>query len=66
VDLTSAARAAKDAIGGLRKAAEYRGDAAQIVARHASPDRDARFVNDRQARRRVAVAAPVAQLSWDL
>jgi deoxyribodipyrimidine photo-lyase len=64
VDLTSAARAAKEAIGALRKAPDFRGTAAQIVARHASPDRDARFVNDRQARRKVVV--PAGQLSWDL
>lgn len=62
VDVAASARAARDAVWGLRKAAD-RSEIARIIDRHASRA-DARFVNDRSPRRRVP--APTAQLTLDL
>ena len=45
VDLVTAARAARDAVWGMRKEAGFGADAAAIVKRHASR-KDARFVRD--------------------
>ena len=61
VDVASAARAAKEAIFGLRKTAP-RAEIVEIIERHASRA-DRRFINDRVARK-----APKAQgqLSFDL
>ena len=65
VDVTAAQRAARDAIFGLRKTAP-RAEVFEIIERHASRA-DARFVNDRAPRRRVAAAsASSAQLSLEL
>ena len=61
VDLTTATRAAKDAIFGLRKRAD-RVEIDAIIARHASRA-DPRFVNDRSPRRARHAAG---QLSFDL
>ena len=62
VDLVTAARAARDAVWGLRREAGFGADAAVIVARHASR-KDARFVRD-------AVTEPrrggTGQMSLDL
>jgi deoxyribodipyrimidine photo-lyase len=61
VDIASAARAAREAVWSARKGAGFGDTAAAIVQRHASRA-DARFVNDRAARRRETSA----QLSFDL
>jgi len=61
VDVTTAARDARDAIWGARKLPGFDATAAGIVARHASRA-DPRFVNDRSPRNR----APSAQLTLDL
>lgn len=61
IDVATAAREAREAIWGARKAPGFGATAAQIVQRHASRA-DARFVNDRSLRRR----APSAQLTLDL
>ncbi len=66
VDVTAAARAARDACWGLRKERGYREEIVEVIERHASRS-DARFVNDRSPkstpRRR---AADAAQMSLDL
>lgn len=62
VDVASAARAAKEAIFGLRKTAP-RAEIVEIIEKHASRA-DRRFVNDRVARR--APPKPFGQLSFDL
>ncbi len=62
VDVAAAQRAARDAVFGLRRAAD-RAEIAAIVDRHASRA-DPRFVNDRAPRRRPP--APTGQLSLDL
>lgn len=64
VDLVAAQRAARDAIFGLRRAAD-RAEITAIIDRHASRA-DPRFVNDRSPRRRGAARAPAAQLTLDL
>ncbi|OYX22695.1 MAG: deoxyribodipyrimidine photolyase [Rhodobacterales bacterium 32-66-7] len=61
VDVSTAAREAREAIWGARKAPGFADTAAGIVTRHASRA-DPRFVNDRSPRRR----APSAQLTLDL
>ena len=61
VDLVTAARAARDAVWGLRREAGFGADAAAIVKRHASR-KDARFVRDVVEPRRGAVG----QMSLDL
>ncbi len=64
VDVETAARAARDAVFGLRKGPGFGAVQAGIVGRHASrADGTGRFVNDRAVRR---VAAASAQLSFDL
>lgn len=62
VDVAAAARAARDAVWGIRKTAD-RDELSDIIERHASRA-DTRFVNDRTPRRRSAV--PAGQLSLDL
>lgn len=62
VDVAASARAARDAVFGLRKEAN-RTEIDEIIERHASRA-DPRFVNDRSPRRRVP--APSAQLTLDL
>jgi deoxyribodipyrimidine photo-lyase len=66
VDPAAAARAAREAVWGLRRAPGFAQAAAEVVTRHASrKDGAGRFVNDRAARPRRA--RPVAgQLSFDL
>lgn len=70
VDVAAAARAARDAVWGIRKTAD-RAEIAAIVERHASRA-DARFVNDRALSNRVLSdrapprRAPSAQLTLDL
>lgn len=61
IDVASAAREAREAIWGARKAPGFAPTAAKIVDRHASRA-DARFVNDRAPRRK----AQSAQLTLDL
>jgi deoxyribodipyrimidine photo-lyase len=61
IDITAAARAARDAIWSARRQPGFADEAARIVTRHASRA-DPRFVNDRAPRRK----APTAQLSLDL
>jgi deoxyribodipyrimidine photo-lyase len=60
IDVTAAAREARDRIWQARKADGFAETAAAIVRRHASRA-DPRFVNDRQPRRRTT-----SQLSLDL
>ncbi len=66
VDVAAAARAAREAVWGLRKTQGFAEEAAAVVRKHASrKDGTSRFVNDRApARRRPARAA--GQLSLDL
>ena len=61
IDIATAARAAREAVWGARKAPGFADHASGIVQRHASRA-DARFVNDRAPRRRT----PSAQLTLDL
>lgn len=61
IDVTTAARAAREAIWSARAAPGFAATAAGIVQRHASRA-DPRFVNDRSRRRR----APTSQLTLDL
>ena len=61
VDVVTAARAAREAVWGLRRDSGFGADAAQIVKRHASRA-DGQFVNDRATRRR----GLVGQMSLDL
>jgi deoxyribodipyrimidine photo-lyase len=61
VDITAAARAARDAIWSARRGPGFADEAARIVSRHVGRA-DARFVNDRSPRRNT----PTAQLSFDL
>ncbi|MEY4981852.1 MAG: hypothetical protein RIR62_118 [Pseudomonadota bacterium] len=64
VDVAAAARAARDAVWGLRREQGYRAEVAEVIERHASRA-DARFVNDRSPRPRRR-AADAAQMSFDL
>ena len=51
VDVTAAARAARERIWGLRKGPGHRAEAARVIEKHASrKDRAGRFVNDRAPR----------------
>ncbi len=61
VDVSEAARAARDAVWGVRKGEGFRAEAARIVAKHASR-KDPRFVNDRERRPR----GDSRQMSLDL
>lgn len=63
VDVTAAARAARDACWGLRKERGFREEVAEVIERHASRA-DPRFVNDRSPRGRRR--ADAAQMSLDL
>ncbi|WGV17254.1 FAD-binding domain-containing protein [Fuscovulum ytuae] len=63
VDVTAAARAARDACWGLRKERTYREEVAEVIERHASRA-DPRFVNDRSPRPKRRTDA--AQMSLDL
>ena len=63
VDVTAAARAARDACWGLRKDRGYREEVAEVIERHASRA-DPRFVNDRSPRPKRRGDA--AQMSLDL
>jgi deoxyribodipyrimidine photo-lyase len=66
VDVAAAARAARDAVWGVRRGDAFRAEAARIVEKHASrKDRGAgrHFVNDREGRRKPADAR---QLDLDL
>ena len=64
VDVAAAARAARDAVWGLRREAGFRDQIAPVVHRHASRA-DARFVNDRSPRPRRRTQDS-AQMSFDL
>jgi deoxyribodipyrimidine photo-lyase len=61
VDVSEAARKARDAVWGVRKGEGFRAEAARIVAKHASR-KDPRFVNDRERRPR----GDARQMSLDL
>ncbi len=61
IDVTTAAKAARDRVGALRKTPAYPADAAKIITKHASRA-DPRFVNDRTPRRK----ATTTQLTLDL
>ena len=61
VDVAAAARAARDAVWGVRRGAAFRAEAGRIVERHASR-KDARFVNDREKRPK----GDARQMSFDL
>ncbi len=66
VDVAAAARAARETVWGLRKAAGFSQAAVKVAEKHASrKDGTGRFVNDRAPKARRAVV-PVAQLSFDL
>ena len=64
VDVVAAARAARDAVWGLRRERGFRDEVAEVVERHASRA-DSRFVNDRSPRPR-RPKADAAQMSFDL
>jgi len=71
VDVMEAARAARARIWAVRDGQDFRGEASQIIRKHASrKDSQGRFVNDRaQGRRRGSkrgVRPPDTQLSFDL
>jgi deoxyribodipyrimidine photo-lyase len=61
VDVAEAARAARDAVWGVRRGEGFRAEAARIVAKHASR-KDPRFVKDRERRSR----GDARQMSLDL
>lgn len=66
VDLVTAGRAARDAVWGVRTQAGFRGEAAQVVTKHASrKDAKGRFVNDRMRTAKKAKSDP-GQMSFDL
>lgn len=65
IDVTAAARSARDLIWQARKAAGFQETSAEIVRRHASRA-DPRFVNDRTPRRPAPQAQAQAQLTLDL
>ena len=59
VDLTEAARAARERIWAVRKGASFRAEAARVIEKHASrKDREGRFVNDREPKARRAKTDP--------
>lgn len=67
VDPAQAAKAAREAVWGLRRAPGFAEGAARVVQRHASrKDAAGRFVNDRAPRPRRAPAPDPGQLSLDL
>jgi deoxyribodipyrimidine photo-lyase len=61
VDVAEAARAARDAVWGVRRGAAFRAETGRIVQKHASR-KDARFVNDRETRPK----GDARQMSFDL
>ncbi len=61
VDVAESARAAREAVWGVRRGEGFRAEAARIVAKHASR-KDPRFVNDRERRPR----GDSRQMSLDL
>ena len=61
VDVADAARAAREAVWGVRRGEAFRRDAVRIVEKHASR-KDPRFVNDREARPK----GDARQMSFDL
>lgn len=64
VDVTEAARAAREAIWAVRKGGAFHDEAARVIKRHASrKDSDGHFVNDRAARR--AKPADPRQMGFD-
>jgi len=67
VDVAAAAKAAREAVWGVRRGAGFRDEAARVVERHASrKDGQRRFVNDRAPRKPRRREADGAQLSLDL
>jgi deoxyribodipyrimidine photo-lyase len=59
VDVTEAARAARQAIWAVRKGTDFRAEAARVVEKHASrKDGSGQFVNDRETRTRKAKGDP--------
>ena len=51
VDVSAAARAAREAVWGLRRSSAFRAEAARVIEKHASrKDADGHFVNDRAPR----------------
>ena len=66
VDVTEAARAARQAIWAVRKGGAFREEAARVIEKHASrKDADGHFMNDRAPRKRGRTADP-RQLGFDL
>ena len=67
VDVAAAAKAAREAVWGVRRGAEFREEAARVVERHASrKDPQGRFVNDRARRKPRRRKADDGQMSLDL
>jgi deoxyribodipyrimidine photo-lyase len=67
VDLAAAARAAKEAVFGLRAAEGFRAAASRVAEKHASrKDAAGRFVNDRAPRRPRARKPAAGQLALDI
>lgn len=65
VDVAAAARAAREAVWGVRKGVAFRNEAAQIVDKHASrKDRQGRFVRD-GARKTAKVEQDTRQMGFD-
>ncbi len=66
VDLAAAARAAREAVWGVRTGAAFRAEAERIAEKHASrKDRAGRFVNDRAPVKRRAKPVAPGQLGFD-
>ncbi len=66
VDVTEAARAARQAIWAVRKGGAFQAEAAKVIEKHASrKDGDGHFVNDRAPRKRRRGSDP-RQLGFDL
>jgi deoxyribodipyrimidine photo-lyase len=66
VDIITAARVARAAMGALRHAHSYADEAAVLIESHASPAQSPMFFNDRRAGMRRPRPAPAGQLCLDL
>src|SRR6056297_3118924 len=67
VDVAAAAKAAREAVWGVRRGAEFREEAARVVKKHASrKEPQGRFVNDRARRKPRKRKADDGQMSLDL
>ncbi|MEO1239634.1 MAG: FAD-binding domain-containing protein, partial [Pseudomonadota bacterium] len=66
IDVSAAAKAAREAVWAVRRGSDFRTEAAQVVKKHASrKDPQGRFVNDRAPRKK-AKAPTQDQLKLDL